>query len=94
MDLSSVGSGGDGSVPRRWVELLNLIQDRRRDSLHRIVTCACRGDSGWVSAVSELVVADRAWRETPFSGKRIGSGWGWDGLLVPSEDGIPRRWSD
>lgn len=29
MDLSSVGSGGDGSVSRGWVELLDLVQDRR-----------------------------------------------------------------
>ena len=29
MDLSSVRSRGDGSVPRGRVELLNLIKDRR-----------------------------------------------------------------
>ena len=54
MHLACIGAGRDGGVSRWWVEFLDLVQNSRRHSLHRVMACTGGRYSGYLSAHSPL----------------------------------------
>jgi len=54
MHLACISAGRDGGVSRWWVEFLDLVQNSRRHSLHRVMACTGGRYSGYLSAHSPL----------------------------------------